>query len=129
MTYQTTNPKATYQPLRSLPLIRPVSCLGPAFLAKHDPQGVARQMATRTLDLARKALADADEAYAAAKAAVGACNRMRRSDRHDRALFSDRAVARRLSAAFGSMNRSRGHVSRARRDLTAAEAALLALAS
>ena len=129
MTYQTSNPKAVYQPFRSIALIRPVSCLGPAFLAKHDPQGVARQMATRTLELARKALADADEAYAAAKAAIGACNRMRRRDRHDRALYSDRAVARRVSAAFGTMNRCRGHVSRARKALAAAEAALLALAS
>ncbi len=129
MAYQTTNPKAAYQPLRSIPLIRPVSCLGPAFLAQHDPQGVALQMATRTLDLARKALADTEEAYATAKAAVGACNRMRRRDRHDRAIFSDRAVARRVSVAFGVMNRSRGHVSRARKAVVAAETALLALAS
>ena len=128
MSYTTTNPKAAYQPLRSIPLIRPLSCLGPAFLAQHDPQGVALQMATRTLDLARKALDDADEAYAAAKAAVGECNRMRRRDRHDRAIISDRAVARRLSVAFGTMNRRRGHVSRARKALAVAEAALLALA-
>ena len=127
MTYQTTNPKSAYQPLRSIPLIRPVSCLGPAF--RHDPAAVARQMATRTLDLARKALADTEEAYAAAKAAVGACNRMRRRDRHDRAIVSDRAVARRLSAAFGVMNRRRGGVSQARKAVVAAEAALLALAS
>ena len=129
MTYQTTNPKACYQPLRSIPLIRPVSCLGAAFLAAHNPAGVARQMAERTLHLARAALVDASDAYAAAKAEVGACNKMRRHDRHDRAIYSDQAVARRLSAAFGTMNRRRGHVSRARKALVAAEAALLALAS
>ena len=128
MTYTTTNPKAAYQPLRSIPLIRPVSCLGPAFLARHDPHGVARQMAERTLHLARKALADTEEAYAASKAEIGACNKMRRKDRHDRAIYSDRAVARRLSDAFGIMNRRRGHVSRARKAVVAAEAALLALA-
>ena len=127
MSYTTTNPKACYQPFRSLPLIRPISCLGPAF--RHDPAAVARQIATRTLDLARKALADHEEAYAAAKAAVGACNRMRTKSRHDSGIYSDRAVARRLSAAFGTMNRCRGHVSRARKAVAAAEAALLALAS
>ena len=59
MTYQTTNPKAAYQPLRSIPLIRPVSCLGPAFLAQHDPQALVRQQATRRLDLARLEIGDA----------------------------------------------------------------------
>ena len=125
MTYTTSNAKSAYQPLRSIPLIRPVSCLGSAFLARHDPAGVARQMAERALHLARVALVDAADAYAAAKAEVGACNRMRR---HDRAIYSDRTVARRLSAAFDTMNRRRGHVSRARKALAAAEAALLALA-
>ena len=129
MAYQTTNAKSAYQPLRSIPLIRPVSCLGPAFLARHDPAGVARQMAERTLDLARKALVDHEEGYAAAKAEVSACNKMRRHDRHDRAIYSDRAVARRLSAAFGIMNRRRGHVSQARKAVVAAEAAFLALAN
>ena len=129
MTYQTTNAKAVHQPLRSIPLVRPVFCLGAAFLAAHDPAGVARQMAERTLHLARVALADHEEAYAAAKAEVGVCNKMRRKDRHDRAIYSDRAVARRLSAAFGTMNRRRGHVSRARKALAAAEAALLVLAN
>ncbi len=99
-TYQTTNLKAAFQPLRSIVLIRLVSCLDPAF--QHDPAAVARQMAARTLDLARITFADHEEAYADAKAEVGACNRMRRKDRHDRAIYSDRAVARRLSAAFGT---------------------------
>ena len=129
MTYQSTNPKAASNPLRSIPLVRPLSCLGQAFLAAHDPAGVARQMAERTLHLARVALADHEEAYAAAKAEVGACNKMRRKDRHDRAIYSDRAVARRLSAAFGTLNRRRGYVSRARKAVVAAEAALLALAN
>ena len=52
MTYQTTKPEAAYQPLRSIPLVRPMSCLSPAFVACQDPHAVARQMATRTPDLA-----------------------------------------------------------------------------
>ena len=129
MTYQTTNSKAAHQPLRSIPLVRPVSCLGPAFLARHDPAGVARQMAERTLHLARAALVDASDAYAAAKAEVGTCNKMRRKDRHDRAIYSDQAVARRLSAAFGTMNRRRARFLAAQKAVAAAEAALLVLAS
>ena len=65
----------------------------------------------------------------AARAEVGPLNKMPRHDRHDRGIYSDRAVARRLSAAFGTMNRRRGHVSRARKAVAAAEAALLALAN
>ncbi len=85
-------------------------------------------MTERTLHLARVALVEHEEAYAAARAEVGACNKMRRKDRHDRAIYSDRAATRRLSVAFGTMNRRRGHASRARKALVAAEAALLALA-
>ena len=126
MTYQTTNYKAVNQPLRSIPLIRPVSCLGPSF--QHDPAAVARQVAARTLKLARKAVVDAEEAYTDAKAEVGACNRMRRKDRHDRAIVSDRAGARRLSAAFGTMNRRRGAILQAKRALHTARTAAARLA-
>ena len=129
MTYQTTNPKACYQPLRSIPLIRPVSCLGPAFLAQHDPQALVRQQAVRKLDLARLEIGDAWLAYGDAKAAVGAANKMRRKDRHDRAIFSDCAVARRVSAAFGTMNRRRARFLAAHKALAAAEAAVAALAN
>ncbi len=53
---------------------------------------------------------------------------MRRKNRHDRAIFSDRAVARRVSAAFGTMNRRRARFLAAHKALASAEAAVAALA-
>ncbi|NPD68295.1 hypothetical protein HN018_19310 [Lichenicola cladoniae] len=53
---------------------------------------------------------------------------MSRKDRHDRAISSDRYVARRRSEAFCTMNRRRGRFLRAHKALFAADAALLALA-
>ncbi len=70
MTYATTKPKACYQPLRSITLIRPVSCLSPAFLAQYDPQALVRQQATRRIELARLEIGDAWLAYGDAKTAV-----------------------------------------------------------
>ncbi|NPD66619.1 hypothetical protein HN018_26740 (plasmid) [Lichenicola cladoniae] len=129
MSYQTRHPEAAAHPLRSIPMFRPASVLGTAFMAKQDPLTLARQAAARTLELAQYAIAEAWEAYGAAKAAVGEVNRMGRKNRHDRAISSDRYVARRRSEAFGTMNRRRGHFLRAHKALFAAEAALLALAN
>ncbi|NPD69759.1 hypothetical protein HN018_22020 (plasmid) [Lichenicola cladoniae] len=98
-------------------------------MTKQDPLTVARQMAARTLELVRFEIADAWKAYGEAKAAVGEVNRISRNDRHDRAISSDRYVVRRRSAAFGTMNRRRGHFLRAHKALFAPEAALLALAN
>ncbi len=128
MSYTTRHPEAACHPLRSIPLLRPVSCLGPTFLAQHDPAALARAQAVRTLQNARLEIELATEAYADARAAIGDVNRMSRKDRHDRALYSDEYVARRRSAAFGTMNRRRGRLVRAQKALAAAEAALLALA-
>ena len=124
MSYQTRHPKAFVHPLRSIPMFRPASVLGAAFI----PASHARALAAQKVEQARVEIADASEAYGEAKAAVGAINRMSRRDRHDRAIYSDRYVARRRSEAFGTMNRRRAHFLRAHKALAAAEAALLALA-
>ena len=128
MSYQTHHPEAAAHPLRSIPMLRPVSCLGPAYLAQHDPAALIRAQAAHTLRCARLEIERATEAYADARAAIGDVNRMSRRDRHDRALYSDEYVSRRRSAAFGTMNRRRGRLVRAQKALAAAEAALLALA-
>ena len=129
MTYQTTNPRAINHPLRSIPMFRPVQALGAAFYANHvGDEAMARMVAERALELARFTLAGADKAYTASKAAIGMANKLRRKDRHDRALFSDRAAARQISAAFGTMNRARAALRRAVKAVAAAEAAMLALA-
>lgn len=127
MTYQTSN-RAAANPLRSVPMFRPVAVLGQAFAAAHVPAGHARVLAEQKLQQAQDEIGEAWEAYGEAKAAIGECNRMRAAARHDRALYSDRAVARRLSAAFGTLNRRRARFLRAHKALAAAEAALLALA-
>lgn len=127
--YQTTNPHAVHNPLRSIPMFRPVAALGPALAAQHVTPDHARVLAAQRLQQAQEEIGEAWEAYGDAKAAVGECNRMRAKNRHDRALYSDRAVARRLSAAFGTLNRRRARFLRAHKALAAAEAALLALAN
>ncbi len=130
MSYQTRHPEAAVHPLRSIPLLRPMSCLGPAFVAvRRNPAEFARAQAVQVLQNARFDIEWATEAYADARAAIGEVNRMGRKDRHDRALYSDEYVRRRRSAVFGSMNRMRGRLIRAQKALVAAEAALLALAS
>ncbi len=128
MTYQTRHPEAAAHPLRSIPLLRPVSCLGPAFLTQHDPAALARAQTVHTLRNARVEIELATEAYADARAAIGEVNRMGRKERHDGDLYPDWVVARRRSAVFGSMNRMRGRLIRAQKALAAAETALLALA-
>lgn len=129
MTYQTTNPRAAHNPLRSIPMFRPVAALGPAFAAQHVTPDHLRVLAAQRLEQAQTEIGEAWEAYGDAKAAVGEINRMRRRDRHDRAITSDRQVAHLRSATFGTMNRRRGRFLRAHKALAAAEAALLALAS
>lgn len=64
MSYQTRHPEAAAHPLRSIPMFRPASVFGAAFMTKQDPLTVARQTAARTLELARFESADAWEAYA-----------------------------------------------------------------
>lgn len=128
MSYQTTNSRAVHNPLRSIPIFRPIAALGPAF-AQPVTADHTRVLAAQRLQQAQDEIGEAWEAYGDAKAAVGECNKMRAKGRHDRALYSDRAVARRLSAAFGTLNRRRARFLRAHKALAAAEAALLALAS
>ena len=129
MSYHTRHSEAAVHPLRSIPLLRPMSCLGPAFVAaRRDPAELARMQAAHALQNARFEIGHATAAYADARAAIGDINRMGRKDRHDRALYSDAYVARHRSAAFGTMNRRRGRLIRAQKALAAAEAALLALA-
>ena len=122
MTYSTTNARAARNPLRSIPIFRPIAALGPAFAAQHVTADQARILAVQRLQQAQIEIGEAWEAYGDAKAAVGECNKMRAKNRHDRALYSDRAVARRLSAAFGAMNRLRARFLRAHKALAAAEA-------
>ncbi len=129
MTYQSTNTRAASNPLRSIPMFRPVAALGAVFAAQYLTPDHTRVLATQRLQQAQGEIGEAWEAYGDAKAAVGECNRMRRRDCHDRALYSDRAVARRLSAAFATLNRRRGRFAAAYKALAAAEAALLALAN
>ena len=124
MSYQTRHPEAVVHPLRSIAMFRPASVLGQAFI----PASHARVLAAQKVEQARVEIADAWEAYGEAKAAIGEVNRMSRRDRHDRAIYSDRYVARRRSAVFGFMNKMRGRFVRAHKALAAAEAALLALA-
>ena len=129
MSYQTRNPEAACHPLRSIPLLRPMSYLGAAFVQQRmSPAVLQRQQATRTLELARYALEDALSADADARAYLGELNRRRRRDRHDRAITPDRVVACLLREHFGVMNRRRSALVRARKAVAAAEAALLALA-
>ena len=129
MTYQTRNPEAACHPLRSIPLLRPMPCLGAAFVQQRTPPAVQQhQQATRTLELARYALEDALSADADARAYLGQLNRRRRRDRHDREITPDRVLARLVREHFGVMNRRRGALVRARKAVAAAEAALLALA-
>ncbi|MGI4793633.1 MAG: hypothetical protein ACRYG8_06005 [Janthinobacterium lividum] len=130
MAYQTSNHRAAANPLRSVPMFRPVAVFGQAFATAtaHVPADHARILAFQKLEQAREEIGAAWEFYTDAKAAVGAVNRMSRKDRHDRDIYSDRQVARRRSAAFGTMNRMRGRFLRAHNALLAAEAALLALA-
>ncbi|NPD70106.1 hypothetical protein HN018_26885 (plasmid) [Lichenicola cladoniae] len=116
--YRPRHPEAAAHPLRSIPMFRPACVFGAAFVTKQDPLTVARQTAARTLELARFESADGWEAYGEAKSAVGAVNRISRKDRHDRAISSDRYVARR-----------RRHFLRGHKALFAPEAALLALAN
>jgi hypothetical protein len=90
---------------------------------------VALAAARRTLELARFTLTGIEAGYTAAKVAIGVVNRKGRKDRHDRAINSDRYVARRGSQAFGTMNHCRGAMIRARKVVAAAEIAQLALAA
>ena len=53
-------------------------------------------------------------------------NRRCRKDRHNRALVSDRLLARQRSEVFGVMNRRRARLCQALKALVAAEAALAA---
>lgn len=128
MTYQTTNPRAVHNPLRSIPMFRPVAALGPGFVQTVTADHT-RVLAAQRFQQAQDEIGEAWEAYGDAKAAVGECNKMRAKNRHDRALYSDRAVARRLSAAFGTLNRRRARFLHAHKALAAAEGALLALAN
>ncbi|MGI4797613.1 MAG: hypothetical protein ACRYG8_26925 [Janthinobacterium lividum] len=128
MAYQSTNHRAATNPLRSIPMFRPVAVLGQSFASTQVPADQARVLAAQKLEQARDEIGAAWEFYTDAKAAVGAVNRMSRKDRHDRDIYSDRQVARRRSAAFGTMNRMRGRFLRAHKALLAAEAAFLALA-
>ena len=129
MSYQTTNARAVHNPLRSIPMSRPIAALSPAFAMQHVSPDHTRVLAAQRLQQAQIEIGEAWEAYGDAKAALGECNRMRAKDRHDCALYSDRAIARRLSAAFGTLNRRRARFLRAHKALAAAEAALLALAN
>lgn len=114
-------------PLRSVPMFRSVSALGQAFAADRAPAGHARVLAGQRLEQAQHEIAAAWEFYGDARTAVSEVNRMARTDRHDRAIYSDRQVAGRRKAAFATMNRMRGRFLRAHRALAAAEAALAAL--
>lgn len=116
------HPEAAVHPLRSIPMLRPVSVLGPAF-TRHAQPNLTRIRAERELDLARTELDAARQAYAESRAALGEVDRMGRKDRHDRAITTDRYVARRKREAFGVMNRRRGRLVRAQKALLAAELA------
>jgi hypothetical protein len=109
-------------------MFRPVSVLGEQFMRRHDAPGFERQVAARALELARFTLEQAELGYAAACADLGAVNRRRAKKRHDRAITSDRTVARLVRECFGVMNRQRGALVRARKALAAAETAVAKLA-
>lgn len=116
-------------PLRSVPLFRPIGVLGQAYATAHIPADHARVLAAQKLEQARDEIGAAWEFYTDAKAALGDVNRMRAQSRHDSEIYPARVVARRLSAAFGTLNRMRARFLRAHKALTAAEAAVAALAN
>ena len=133
MTYSSHNACATTNPLRSVPLFRaPSQVFGEAWFNGAAPVDV--QQAQRLALLQHKLLCAQNEAgeaylvYQDAKAAIGSMNRRARKDRHDVAIFSDRSLARLRRSVFVVLNQRRGRLCRALKALSAAEAALAAVA-
>ncbi len=96
--YQTSNPRAATNPLRSMPLIRPA----------HLVMGwTVEQKATFSLQVARNNLAAAETNFAAACAALGAANKLRSMRRYwqgkaMRTLNGRRAQLRQARAALAA---------------------------
>ena len=133
MTYTSRNPRAAMNPLRGIPLFRaPSQVFGEAWFNGAAPVDVqrAQQLALLQHKLlnAQNEAGEAYLVYQEAKAAIGDMNRRARKDRHDVAIFSDRSLARLRRSVFVVLNQRRGRLSRALNALTAAEAALAALA-
>ena len=148
-TYQTRNPLARTNPLRSMPLFRPAVSLvraapaplcAPVSLAA-DPDWSPRTpvtLATRILDErelrnAEAALLDIMRAYAVARAGIGEANRRTLPDTLPAfirrqvgpfvpVVLSADQVRARKSTAFSLFNKRRGELARARRRVDAARA-------
>ena len=136
--YQSRNPLARSNPLRSIPFMRPASALWhPATLPDEPAQaaGIAPVNPARELANAESALRDAIRVYDAARAGIGEANRHTLPDtlpafiRRQAGPFvpvrlSAERIRQRKSAAFSMFNKRRGELSRARRRVDAARAAM-----
>lgn len=149
-TYQTRNPLARTNPLRSIPFMRPVSAVRwspieigmpapiPAIVEPARPAytPTARELAERALRNAEAALCEAMRVHTAARIGIGKANRttlavttpafILRQMRNPPApvLLTAEQVRARKSAAFSTFNKRRGELTRARRRVDAARAAL-----
>jgi hypothetical protein len=139
----TRHPLAAFNPLRSMPLLRPASVLARSApqplcvavsLADTDPTWIPRlllapsqrELAGRELRNAEAALLQAIRAHASARIDIGEANRrVLPGTRYSSAItLLPERVRQRKSAAFSLFNRRRGELSRARHRVDAARAVL-----
>ena len=128
MRYASSNPRAATNPLRSVPLLKPASAVfGQAWFGGMAPAHIQREhvlmLLRHKLLCAQNEVGEAFLTFQDIKVELGDMNRRCRRDRHDRALVSDRLLARQRSELFGAMNRRRARLSHALKALAAAEAA------
>ena len=131
MSYSSRNFRAAMNPLRSVPLYKsPSAIFGQSWFQDLAPRHVQREHTLTLLQYqllcAQNEAGEAFGAYQAVKAELGDMNHRCRKVRHDRALVSDRLLARQRSEVFGVMNGRRARVSRALKALATAEATLVA---
>ena len=144
-TYQTRNPLARTNPLRSISFMRPASevfgsawkdgaFVAPAIFAPAPAAVVAPLDPVRELADAEAVLRDVVRVYDVARAGIGEANRHTLPDpfpafiRRQAGPFvpvrlSAERIRQRKSAAFSLFNKRRGELSRARRRVDAARAA------
>jgi hypothetical protein len=132
-TYQSTNPLARANPLRSIPFMRPASALWHPTTLPDEPAPVAAAPVnpTRELANAEALLRECVRVYDAARAGIGEANATGTKAvvvnghvvRPAQAYTKER-IRERKSYAFKLFNKRRGELSRARRRVDAALAAL-----
>jgi hypothetical protein len=136
-TYQSTNPLARSNPLRSIPFMRPASAVWHPATLPDEPAPVAAAPVNPVRELANAEahLRECIRVYDAARAGIGEANRHTLPDtlpafiRRQAGPFvpvrlSAERIRQRKSAAFSMFNKRRGELSRARRRVDAARAAL-----